>query len=672
MGRDALRSLRTATELNPKLSKAQMKLAELMLSSQKKEVLQEAASRLQQILAESIDDPDVIDRLANAEFRLGKTGDAEKRLEESLKKFPSHMHAAVTLARMRLARNDLAGAEQILNKAAADDPQSAAAARAVGQLYLLLGKVDQAEPELLRAVRLDPQDGAALTDLAMVQVAGKRWREADQTYRTLASLADPKYRLVHARFQYRQGKQQDALAELRALFAKDPQDRAARTLLVAWYVEQNQTKEAEDLLAATLKKNPKDTPALYQRSLLSLRSAKLPEAEADLREVLRTTPNSAQTHYALSAVYRAQRQVRVERNELAETLRFDPNHSSARIALSKTHLAAGETKAALQALDAAPAQQQRTASWILARNWVLLAQQDVKQLRSVLNQLLPTIRHPELVLQDALTRSMEKDYAGARASAEEVLRQSPEDTRAAMVLVSSYVALRQPDKAEARLQELVEAHPKSTVLRTLLGRWYMDHAKPAEARIALEAANSADPAFLEADFALAELDRRENRTDAARERLEAIVRLDSANITALLMLAGLEQSRGNPPGAIARFRRVLEIDDSNILALTNLAYLRAPEDPEEAVALGVKALALSPDNIAIKDTLGWIHFRRGAYDAAIPLLKAAADKEPSVQRQFRLAITYVKAGQSVLGKQMLSQAILRDPKLPQTEKDWLR
>ena len=672
MARDALRALRTATELNPKHVKAQMKLAELMLSSRRKETLQEAASRLQQILAESEDNPDAIDRLANAEFRLGKPEEAEKRLEESLKKFPSHLHAAVTLARMRLARKDVSGAEQILKKATADDPQSAAAARALGELYLLLGKPDKAEPELLRAVRLDPANGQTLTDLASLLTMGNRLQEAEQTYKKLAALADPKYRLVHAQFQYRQGRKQEAMTELLALFAKDPQDRSARTLLVTWYVEQNKTKEAEDLLASALKRNPKDNAALYQRSLLNLRAAKIVEAEADLRQVLRMTPEAAPAHYALSAVHRARRRVLMERKELSETLRFDPKYLPARIALSKTFLGSGTPTNALEPLDSAPALQKRTLDWILARNWVLIAQGDAKQLRRVLNPLLSENRHPELVLQDALTRSIEKDHAGARSSAEEVLRQHPDDARAAMVLVSSYVALQQPDRAEMRLRELVEAHPNSSQLRTLLGRWYMDHGKPAEARKTLEAAKSADPGSLDADFLLTELDRRENLLDAAHGRLEAIVRLDPDNIAALLMLGGLERSRGDWDGAITRFRRVLEIDESNILALTNLAYLRARDNSEEAVAFGVKALELSPGNPGIQDTLGWIHYQKGAYAAAIPYLKAAADKDPSTQRQFHLAVTYMKAGRPELGQRMLNQTLQQDPKLPQTEKDWLR
>ena len=115
---------------------------------------------------------------------------------------------------------------------------------------------------------------------------------------------------------------------------------------------------------------------------------------------------------------------------------------------------------------------------------------------------------------------MEKDYAGARAAADEVLAKNPEDVRAARLIMDSYAAQKQLPKAGDRLLQLVAARPNSADLQLLLGQWQMSAGKLAEARKAFEAAKAANPKLLQADFALADLDIRENRTDPAKQRLE--------------------------------------------------------------------------------------------------------------------------------------------------------
>ena len=62
--------------------------------------------------------------------------------------------------------------------------------------------------------------------------------------------------------------------------------------------------------------------------------------------------------------------------------------------------------------------------------------------------------------------------------------------------------------------------------------------------------------------------------------------------------------------------------------LNNLAYLHAERfnDLDKAQEAAKKARQLDPGNGAIADTLGWIHYRRGEYQAALQLLTEAAEK----------------------------------------------
>jgi len=263
-----------------------------------------------------------------------------------------------------------------------------------------------------------------------------------------------------------------------------------------------------------------------------------------------------------------------------------------------------------------------------------------------------------------------RDYVGARVCADEVLRQNPEDIRAARLLADSYMGKQEPAKALARLGELAAGHPRSAPLYNLLGEFQLEQGKLSEARKSFETTLAIDPQSLGASFSLAELDRRENHPDAARQHLAAILMVQPRNIRALLMLANTDDSAGNLTGAIAQYRAVLDIDSRNLLALNNLAYSLAVENPDEALKYAQQAGQIGPDNPAVQDTLGWIYYRKGIYSSATGYLKAAVAKEPTAKRQCHLGMAYIKAGDRELGQKTVAAALLKDPNLPRTEMGW--
>ena len=162
---NAVAAFRRAVELNPKHARAQLMLSELMTASRNKELIQDAATRLQGILAASPDNLDAIYTLALAEFQLGKPEDAASRLEAALWKFPTHLQSSVALARLKLSQKDFHGAEEVLKRAVGSAPQSSQAALALGQLYLLAGQPEKSEAEIKKALQLDPKNADVLVNL---------------------------------------------------------------------------------------------------------------------------------------------------------------------------------------------------------------------------------------------------------------------------------------------------------------------------------------------------------------------------------------------------------------------------------------------------------------------------------------------------------------------------
>src|SRR5262245_9594465 len=244
-GASAVRAFQQAVARDPNHTGAQLKLAEFMAASRDENVVREAVTRLHSTFGASPDDPEAVNTLAIAEWRLGKPEDAAQRLEEALKKFPQHLQSSVTLARMKLSAKDSNGAEQILKKAIADAPNSAIAEVALGELHISLRQPEKAEAEFRKALQLDPKNAAALQNIGAILVSTKRLDEAEQTFKQLSALPEKSFKPLHALFLYQFGRREDAVKEFEALAKSDPSDRAARTRLVAAYFSLHRVSDAE-------------------------------------------------------------------------------------------------------------------------------------------------------------------------------------------------------------------------------------------------------------------------------------------------------------------------------------------------------------------------------------------------------------------------------------------
>ncbi len=670
--RNAVGGLRQAIALNSKHTAAKLKLAQLMASVADPSVLKDAQQRLQDLIEGDPGNPDALHALALTELKLGDAADAMQHLELALADASTtqELAIAVTLAQAKLQQKDAKGAEDVLKKACEKSSSPADATVYLGQFYISQHRAAEAEQQFQRALSADPRHGVALFNLAKLQYSAGRMPEAEQSFKRLSGL--PGFKPVYAIYLFQAGRKDEAVREFERLAKADPDDRAARTRLVTVYWSLNRLPEAEKILNQALKKNAKDLDALLQRGEMYLRAGKYEQAEMDLNQVGRLRPNAPEVHYVLAKFHQTRGAEPSYRQELTKALELNAYLLPVRLELAQALLATKNAQAALDVLNQAPQSQKQSTPVLVQRNWALWSLGDLADMRKGIDQGLARERSADLLIQDGVWKLRSGDPAAARKAIEEALKIDPSDLRALQALSQTYVAQKDAATALQKVKEYAASQPKSAPVQDFLGLTLMSHGSQTEARTAFEAAKAADPKYVLADLALTQLDVAQGKTNDAKKRLETILSTDTGNPTAQLWLGIVEEKTGDRSGAMEAYRKAVEANPGSAEALNNLAYLlsEVANKPDEALKYAQEAVQLVPEKPAYCDTLGWILYRKGVYNAAVPYLERAGSNNTArdnVVWKYHLAMAYSKAGDAARGRATLAAALKLNPNLPEAK-----
>lgn len=667
----AVATLFRANKLDSKHLATQIKIAELMAQSGDQSLVKEGEKRMRELLESTPSNTDALNVLALSELELGQFQDAEVHLRGALERLPNNLASVRVLASLYLNRHDYESAEQVLKKAFAAAPQSDIAV-GLGQLYILSERLLEAKAAFQTALEISPGDGSALLGLAAVESRLGNKGATEQIYRKLAELPDHRYQHLHAAYLFADGRRDEALQELEKLAKKAPGDRAPRSRLIAAYMATGRTDTAKSILDAALQTNPKDTDALQQRGRFLLGVGKTQEAENDLNQVLHFRPDSAEAHYLLALVHESHGVPARQTAELNEALHYDPTLLPARVALAQLLTVSGSPSAALDVLNSVPKEQAHTLVLILERNLANFVAGNQKGFREGVAEALRVAQIPDTLLQNAVVKLIDRDYAKARASADEALKQDPESVRALKTIAYCYTAQNRPKEASRFLTEY-GTQTKSAAVAQFIGQWLWSDGDHTEGRAAWIRAASLDSQFLPADLALAQADMAEGRTSDAAVTLTHVLANDAGKFPGHMLFAALETQEGNFEGAIEHYRKALEIRPHDVEVLNNLAYVLADkaDQPDDALAYAQQAVEALPENPDAVGTLGWVLYRKGLYEDAQRHLQRAADQDRqstnpnAVIRKYHLAMTYLKLGDRKKGTEILLRALQQNPYLPE-------
>jgi tetratricopeptide (TPR) repeat protein len=652
----ALAEYTQAADLLPEDTAVQLTAAEYLLAAGR---LDEGKAYAERVLQRDARNARALVILGNAFAGLREPDKAIEQIEEALRIDPFKAAAHASLGMLRLKQGQIDAAEKAFRSTVEYEPRWVPGHLALANHYWATGRLTEAERSLRTALDLEPSNPLTHQTMVLFYVTTGRAAQAEPHVKALMTSGAEAFAL--ADFYLLQGRAREAITELQRMHANpNHATDADRRLAYAYGLERDFTN-AHRVISGLLQKDPKDAATLLLKGQLLWQEDKRKEAIAQFEAAADVDPNAPGLQFALGRSHAARGDFDAARRAFNEVLRLNPRAAEAQIELARLDLAEGRVGGSVQlASDAVRSEPGNLeAQLTLVRS--LLAAKDVSGARKVLDPLMRA--HPDaapLHVQLALASAASNDPAGARRSFARALELEPDSLEAIGGWTALDLDTNQPNAARSRIDAAVARNPNNAELWLLAGRTYAACRDFAATERALRRALTLEPDLLPGYTLLGQLYLLQGRLPEARREFETVSRREAKPIASVTMLGMFALLEGDVPGAEKHFERVLDLEARAPIAANNLAWLYADrgEKLDRALELAQLAAEQLPRSAEVRDTLGWVHYKRRAADRAIASFREAIaldGDEPSYH--YHLGLAYALAENPGEARESLQRAL---------------
>ena len=670
-GDDAVKAATTAEQLAPQTPEPSAMLGAIYATRGDLKKAEEMYARALEI------DP----KFLHGRIGLGNVYDLDRRPEEALKQYDTALQgdgrygpaiAAKVGALVRQNRVD----EAIRFVTAQGDPQDAQAISRLGHLYRLNNEPRKAEEAFRRALRLNDH------------------------------LVEARYAL--ARLALDEKKEAEALAILQGIINDEPRHVPTALFLAALYTRQARYDQGIAILENVAQATPQLPELVTALADLYLKGGRYDDAVARISPLVAAQPNAVTPRMLLGTAFlgKGNPSEAIKQFEAVNRVSADlpANHYLMGRALLLRGDVEGATKWLTQAVRLNPD------LWEVRVELAALSGQrpDDELLASRTRDLKASLeKEPSNIgLRNALARAyaIKRQLKEAETEYTRILALAPGFPPANFAMALIRLGEKKPDEAAEHLRAVLRTNPAHTEANILLSQYYQAKGNLQLATQHLEAVNRTNPSLGSVRLGLADLYGQVGRIDEGVARARALA-TERPNVPGIYMVLGvLELKRGHATEAIEAFRAASRLEPNSSRAhfalgtayeekgdigkaidaykkaqslegkdpapYNNIAWIYASQgrNLEEALSQAQRATELAPENPAILDTLGFVHFQLGRYDKAEPLLRQAAEQLRNNARvHYHLGMTYYRLGRKEDAGVSLRRALQLNGKLPEAQ-----
>ena len=317
----------TLLKENPKDSDAIAMHAALLLTSGKKEQVDQAAIDLQSLVSKTPNNHLLRFNYARALLAQGKIEPARLQLEDAIKTRPDFVAARELLARVYLFKQDPTKALQAANDLLQIDKKNLTGHLTRSAALLALKDVDKAREELNLIGQLYPQNPDARYQVGLLAWQDKDYKKAEQTFgalyrdnhdsrgllgitetlaaqnrlddaikemdKAVAAVPDRQdLKLARANFYVRAQRYDDAIATYKGLLEKQPGSADLLFRLAETYRRKGDINLAADTFRKSSQAAPNSTIPLVQLGLILETIGPADQAKAVYEQILKLDPNN--------------------------------------------------------------------------------------------------------------------------------------------------------------------------------------------------------------------------------------------------------------------------------------------------------------------------------------------------------------------------------------------
>lgn len=627
-----------------------------------------ALIQLKNAVAQNPENAEARLRLGTLHLELGDPASAEKELAKAASLGIAADKTLPMLAQSLLMQGKF---QPLLDQITEDKAKGSAPLLARrGDAFLALDDAAKARASYEAALAVNANSGDALIGMARHAAAANDLASAER-FTQDATTRDPKNAeawMLMGNLLRSQGKTKEALVAYDKALAINPAHRSANIEKAYVHIGTNDLVAAKADVDAALKHGAGDLNTIYVQALLAFTGGKNAEAKESLQKILRAAPNHMPSLLLSGAVELNLGAYQQSEQYLRGYLANNENNVYARKLLAQVLLKTNQPAEAAAVLAPALKTASSDPQLLALTGQSYLQTRDFAKASSYLEQastLAPSAASIHTSL--GLSKLGQGDVGNAVSQLEKATALDPKSLDAGFALVQVEVARRQYDKALAAVGAMEKVQPNNAAVQNVKGKVYMAKGDVKNARASFEKAVSLEPTMFQAVSNLAQMDMNEKNVAGAKKRFEAVLAKDKKNIEAMTALALIEQSQNNLAGTTSWLEKAQSENSEAVRPALALGshYLRVKQ-PEKALALARKTLAIHPSNPEVLDLMGQAQIANkdnaGALESYDKLAKAMPK---SAQAQVRLAAIHMLMKNNDAAADDLKRALDLDPKFDQ-------
>jgi cellulose synthase operon protein C len=691
--------LHTITELDANDKAAKLKLAKLLLFI--------GASDQALKLSDELDqgDPNVLALKAAIFYRLKDESGAEREATAALAIDPGHIDAKMVLTALRLANGNAKEALVLLNSLPSEHATDLGVQLFRIKILERLGDLPQLEVLLRKLTELYPQETAFRTQLIRFLVDQHRPADAERELRVIAS-GDPgnsqagldvvrflyltkgaeaarqelvsridaggdvfPYQMALAELDYGRGNIANAYKLLETLSNDTGSSEHALSAMVKladMYVGQKNISGAEALVSDVLRRDGRNVGALRLRAIIHIERDQLEPAIADLREALNDQSRSPELMVLLATAYERSGAIELADKEYADALKASGFNPGVGLNYAVFLRRRGNLQRAEDVLTELANRQPKNTQILSALAEMKLAREDwigAQEISEAIRRAGGNDGTADQILGVALSGRHKTDES--IAAFQNAVTAAPTAAQPMAALVRALVNAKQSDKAVSFLQSILKTNPNNAEAYVLLGSIRLANNAPDQAMKNFMAAVEKQPKNAIGYRALADFHLSQKNNDAALKAVRAGLKEIPDSSILHLALAGILERNRDYEGAIAEYEHLLTQDPGSLIAANNLANTLSDHRTDKASLERAQALATGLRKSPVpqfKDTLGWVNFRRGDVNDAVPLLEEAAAELPDLALvDYHLGMSYSATGREAKAMEAFKRALTKAP-----------